>query len=141
METKSIFSLYLTREEALNAAREYKENNKTAEDGSELVLWEDPHGFYGERLTIRTDELQDFDRDLPELYKVGHLDGEATALLKWMLKKVPAWDAPHLNQVIVGTFGNNIDGDREIATFAYISRERDCAREFLSEIAFKLTDK
>ena len=63
METKTIFNLQLTYEDALEAAKEFQSKHP------EMHIWEDPRDFYGQKMTFRTDffyKEDTFIKDLEE---------------------------------------------------------------------------
>lgn len=139
METTPIFNLYLTYEEALADAKAYQSTHK-ADDGKELYIWEDPRNFYNERMKFRLDGIfaESFDADIAEYFKVGKVDAEAKAALVWLIKRHKGFNCLELGQVIVGRHGS-IE-DEELAIFAYLSKEDDCLRDFISEMAFQLVN-
>lgn len=140
-ERKPIFNLHLLYEDALENARRFMAANKTV-DGKELTIWEDPRDFYGQRMTIRTDEFyptKTFDDNLREMYQPGTVEVEAKAALLWLIDRHKGFNALELNQVIVGQRCNGIGGDKEVAIFAYLSREDDMLRDFITEKALALT--
>ena len=140
-ERKPIFNLHLLYEDALENARRFMAANKTV-DGKELTSWEDPRDIYGQRMTIRTDEFYPtkmFDKNLREMYQPGTVEVEAKAALLWLIDRHKGFNCLELNQVIVGQRCNGIGGDKEVAIFAYISREDDMLRDFITEKALALT--
>lgn len=135
------FNLFLTYEEALENAREFLAAHPSF-DSKKLQLWEDPHGMYDERITIRTDGFYPtlfFDKNLAEMYEVGMIDKEAKAALLWLLDRHNGFNPLELGQVIVG-LNAGVEGDREVAIFAYLSREADCLRDFILEVGHNLVD-
>ena len=142
MEQKSIFNLHLTFEDALQGAKNFQASYKD-KTGEDLRIWEDPRGFYNERIKIRTDEfypLGTFDANVAEMYEVGTLDAEAKAALVWLMQRHKGFNPLELDNVIVGRFGGGIQGDTEVAIFAYLSRQDDCLRDFITEKGFELTE-
>lgn len=144
MEHKPKFNLHLTFEEALENAKEFKAKFEK-EQGENLYLWEDPRDFYGQRITINVSEfypIKTFDENIAEMYDGGFVDKEAKAALIWLMARQQTMcDPMSLNQVIVGRQHSGLQGDEEIAVFAYISREADCMRDFIVDKAFELTYK
>lgn len=141
---KPIFNLALTYEEALDGARAFAASEK-ARNGKELYTWEDPRDLYGQRMTIRTDEFyptDKFDANLREMYTPGNVKADAKAALLWLIKKHDGFNCLELNQVIVGVRNRRgIGEDTEVAIFAYLSREADCLRDFITELGWKLTNR
>ena len=143
METKPIFNLHLTYEDALKCAKDFQATHK-AEDGKELHLWEDPRGIYNERLTFRTDffyKESTFIKDVEEEFELGAFEVEAKVALFWLIERHKGFNPLELGQVIVGIQDFGWKGDREVAIFTYISRADDCLRDFITEKAFRLTNQ
>ena len=143
MSTKTIFNLHLTFEDALENAKAFQKSHK-ADDGKELTIWEDPRGFYDERLKFRTDffyKASTFEDDVKEEFEIGTVEVEAKAALFWLIDRHKGFNPLELGQVIVGV--QNFRGweDREVAIFTYISKADDCLRDFISEKAFDLTNR
>ena len=140
MESTPIFNLSLTYEEALEGAKAFQAAHK-ASNGKGLHIWEDPHDFYNQRMKFRLDGIyaETFDKDIEEIFEVGKVDSEARAALIWLIKKHKGFNCLELGQVIVGVQGG-IE-DKEVAVFTYLSKEDDCLRDFISELAFNLTNR
>lgn len=140
METKPIFNLHLTYEEALKSARTFKAEHKS-DDGKELYIWEDPRNYCNERMMFRLDGFfpRTFDDDIKECFTPGDIDKEAKAALLYLIDRHKGFNALELGQVIVGVqnFGS-LQGDQEVAIFTYLSREDDCLRDFITEKAYDL---
>lgn len=141
--SKPIFNLHLTYEEALENAKAFQSTHK-ADDGKELYIWEDPKGFYNESITFSTDGIfpKTFDDDIREGFEIGNVDKEARAALIWLI----GWyndgflNRLQLGQVIVGVQSSGFEGDREVAIFTYLSKADDCLRDFIREKAYRLTN-
>lgn len=145
METrKPIFNLCLTYEEALDGARAFAASEK-ARNGKELYIWEDPRNFYNKRMTIRTDEFyptSSFDENLREMYQTGNVKADAKAALLWLIDRHKDFNCLELNQVIVGVrTRRGIGEDAEVAIFAYLSKEDDCLRDFITDLGWRLTNR
>lgn len=140
MEQKPIFNLYLTYEDALEKAKEFQSAHK-ADNGKELHIWEDPRGFYNERLKFRLDGIdRKYWNDLTEEYEFGEIEIEAKAALLWLIDRHKGFNCLEINQIIVGVMNFGCGGDREVAIFTYLSREDDILRDFITEKAFELTN-
>lgn len=141
METTPIFNLNLTYEEALADAKAFQSKHKTADDGKELRIWDNPMNFYGKVMKFPLDGIyaESFDADIAEMYQVGKIDAEAKAALRWLMKRYDGFNELELGQIIVGT-QSGIE-DHEVAIFTYLSKEDDCLRDFIIEKAFQLVNK
>ena len=143
MSTKTIFNLHLKFEDALKNAKAFQKSHK-AYDGKELYIWEDPKGFYNERLKFRTDffyKASTFEDDVKEEFEIGTVEVEAKAALFWLIDRYKGFNPLELSQVIVGVMNHGFGGDKEVAIFTYISKADDCLRDFITKKAFDLTNK
>lgn len=142
METKPLFNLYLTYEDALVGAKAFQANYKIV-TGEDLSIWEDPRNYAGGRITFKTEYFYreaDFLDDVKEEYEVGTIEIGAKAALFWLIQRCGKYYNPmELGQIIVGVSG--LCEDKEVAIFTYLSREDDCMRDFITEKAFQLTEK
>ena len=142
METRPIFNLFLTYEDALESAKAFLSKNET-HNGEKLHIWEDPRDFYNQRMKFRLDGFfkeSEFESDLKEICEVGTIEAEAKAALYWLIEKHKGFNPLELNQVIVGVMHFGLQGDEEVALFTYLSKADDCLRDFIVEKAYRLTD-
>lgn len=141
METKTIFNLHLTYEEALKNAKAFQNSHKS-DDGRELHIWNAPRDYTGGRITFRTDFFYKdatFIEDLKEEFEVGTIEVEARALLFWLIDRHKGFNALELGEIIVGIQGGM--EDKEVAIFTYLSKADDCLRDFAYEKAYELAEK
>ena len=141
METKPIFNLHLTYEDALVGAEAFKANYKTA-TGKDLTIWKTPCDYAGTPITFRTDfffKESTFLDDLKEEFEVGAIEKYAKAAMFWLIQRHHGFNPLELGQIIVGIQGGM--EDKEVAIFTYLSREDDCMRDFITEKAYQLTEK
>ena len=141
METKTIFNLFLTYEEAMESAKAFMIHHK-APDGKDYTRWDDPRGFYNERLKFRLDGIdRKYWNDLTEEYEFGEVKEDAKAMLFWLIERHKGFNSLELNQIIVGVRSYGMASDKEVAVFTYLSREDDCLRDFIREKAYDLIHK
>lgn len=141
MNDKPIFSLHLTFEDAMKDAKEFQSTDKDA-NGKDFSLWADPHDFYDQRMTLRTDVFyptKTFDRNLKEMFEVRTIEEEAKAALLWLIRNHNGFNPLELGQIIVGVRNPGFGEDKMVAIFAYISKADDCLRDFITELAYGLT--
>ena len=133
---KPIFSLHLTYEDALEKAKNFLSANE-----GRFYLWDDPRDLYGQRMKFRTDEFyptKTFDTNLAEMFRVGTVEEDAKKALLWLINKHKGFNPLELGQIIVGVKNKGFGDDKMVAIFTYISKEDDCLRDFITDLAYDI---